>query len=238
MSQPEDECTSMLRFKTPAGVLLSGPSQSGKSEFLVKLFKYLPCMFDTTFKSILWCYGERNAVPDNLETHGIPFRAHEGVPSDWDSDELGLVAPALIILDDLLEEAYNAKNIESLFTKKIHHNKWTVFLVSQNLLYQSKTARTISLNLNYLILLKNIRDKAQFAYLARQVEPQHHKLLVKAYNEALSKPYGYFILDFHVTTPDALRYRSCLFPTDTACLFWTTPDRLEKLKDEKAFEFA
>lgn len=231
-------CASLLRFKTPSGILLAGPSMAGKTELLKKVFKYLPCMFDTTFKSILWCYGEENAVPKDLETHGIPFKIYEGVPSEWKEEELGLVSPALIVLDDLLEVAYNSNSIETLFTKKIHHKRWTVFLVSQNLLYQSKIARTISLNLSYLILLKNIRDKAQFAHLARQVEPQHHRALIGAYNDALAKPYGYFVLDFHVKTPDALRYRSCLFPTDSACVFWTTPDRLEQLKDAEAFKFS
>lgn len=237
----EVPCASLLRFKTPAGILLAGPSQSGKTSLLVRLFKHLPCMFDTTFQSILWCYGEKNAVPKDLETHGIPFRTHEGLPDDWSDGEteaLGLVSPALIVLDDLLEVAYNTNSIETLFTKKIHHNKWTVILVSQNLLYQSKIARTISLNLTYMILMKNIRDKNQFLHLARQVEPTHHRGLIKAYDEALMKPYGYFVIDFHVTTPEALRYRSCLFPTDSACIFWTSQDRLEKLKDEKAFEFA
>jgi hypothetical protein len=194
-------------------------------------------MFTTSFRSILWCYGEEAAIPKDLETHGIPFRTYAGVPTEWNDEELKLEAPALIVLDDLLEIALKKDSVETLFTKKIHHMNWSVILVSQNLLYQSKTARTISLNCSYFVLFNNFRDKAQFAHFARQLEPQHHRELVKAYNEALSKSYKHFLIDLSVTTPHALRYRSCIFPTE-ACIFWSTPGNLENLKNEAAIEFA
>jgi hypothetical protein len=235
------ECNvqSPLKLKTPAGIILTGPSQAGKTYFLKELLNNLPCMFDTTFKTILYCYGERNAIPKDVNTHDVPFKLHEGLPTEWDETTLGIKSPALIVIDDLIQSALKQDNVETLFTNKIHHMQWTVILVTQNLFYQSKIARTVSLNANYFIFFNNFRDKAQFAHFARQIEPLHFKELVRIYNEALSKQYAHFLIDLTVSTPPALRYRSCVLPSDDACLFWTTRENLESLKnDTQTFNFS
>ena len=46
------------------------------------------------------------------------------------------------------------------------------------------------------MLLKNIRDKNQFTYLARQMYPEDSASLYEAYLDATAKPHGYFMLDF------------------------------------------
>jgi ABC-type dipeptide/oligopeptide/nickel transport system ATPase subunit len=66
--------------------------------------------------------------------------------------------PCLIILDDLLDEAYS-REVCDLFTKGSHHRNLSVILITQNLLHQGRLCRDISLNAKYLVLLKNVRDK-------------------------------------------------------------------------------
>jgi hypothetical protein len=68
-----------------------------------------------------------------------------------------------------------------LFTKGSHHRSISVILITQNLFHQGRYCRDISLNATYLVLLKNVRDKHQFAYLARQVFPEYSDSLYKAY---------------------------------------------------------
>ena len=70
------------------------------------------------------------------------------------------------------------------------------------------------MNATYLVLLKNVRDKNQFAYLARQVFPEDSDSLYKAYLEATQRPHGYLILDFAQDTDDRLRFRTNVFPTE------------------------
>lgn len=232
------DVSELIQFNTPCGMILSGPSSSGKSEFLKKLVKHMDYVFPNPFSSILWCYGEANAVPNELHAHGVPVKFFEGLPSDWSSDELGLISPALIILDDLMEQAYHSPAIAELFTKKNHHCGFTTILVTQNFFYPSKYARLISLNSSYIILTRNFRDKQQFSHLARQIEPHYYKDLQKAHDDALSKRYNYFIIDLHPKSVDALRYRSCIWPTDEALVVWTTPERLSQLKNGESFAFA
>ena len=79
--------------------------------------------------------------------------------------------PCLIILDDLLNDAYSGE-VCRLFTKGSHHRNVSIILITQNLFHQAKYCRDISLNAKYIVLIKNARDKNQFTNLARQVYPE------------------------------------------------------------------
>jgi len=85
----------------------------------------------------------------------------------------------VFILDDLLNEVYS-RAVWDLFTKGSHHRNFSVILITQNFFYQAPQCRDISLNAKYLIALKNVRDRNQFAYLARPVLPEASVSLCEA----------------------------------------------------------
>ena len=160
---------------------------------------------------IIWCYSEKSAVPREKLTplhKNVSF--HEGVPQNF-GNEHG--KPCLIILDDLLNEVYS-KNVCDLFTKGSHHRNTSVILITQNLFHQGRFCRDISLNAKYLVALKDVRDKNQFQYLARQVHPEDSDSLYKAYLEATERAHGYLILYFPQDTDDRLMYRTNVFPDE------------------------
>jgi hypothetical protein len=70
-----------------------------------------------------------------------------------------------------LNEVYS-KDVCDLFTKGCHHRNVSVLLITRNIFQQERFCRTISLNTKYTVALKNVRDKNQFLYLARQVHPK------------------------------------------------------------------
>jgi hypothetical protein len=176
----------------PFTCIISGPTESGKSSFCIRLLQYLGtlCTQQDFRGGIEWRYSEKSAVP----THefGNKLRYHEGVPTEFGKAAGGL--PILLILD-LLNEAYS-REVCDLFTKGSHHRNQSVILITQSLFHQGKHCRDISLNAKYLVLLKNVRDKNQFLYLARQAYPVHPESLYNAYLDATQQTHGYFILDF------------------------------------------
>ena len=118
---------------------------------------------------IIWCYSEKTAVPSRqLSVMRKNIRFHEGVTKDFRNAR---GRPCLIILDDLLNDVYS-KDVCNLFTKGSHHRNISVFLIIQNIFHQGRYCRDISLNAKYLVLLKNVRDKKQFQYLAHLVFPE------------------------------------------------------------------
>jgi len=96
--------------------------------------------------------------------------------------------------------------------KGSHRRNISVILITQNLFHQGRFCRDISLNSKYSVALKNVRDKSQFQYLARQVHPEDSDSLYKLYPEATERAHGYLILDFAQDTDDRLRYQTNVFP--------------------------
>jgi len=184
-----------IRFKHPFTCIVSGPSRSGKLSFTLGLAQHLDslCPEPNFSGGIIWCYSKKSSVPrQKLAAIHTNVSFHEGVPQNF-GDRLG--RPCLIILDNLLNEVYS-KDVCDLFTKGSHHRNISVILITQNLFYQGCFCRDISLNAKYSEALKNVRDKSQFQYLARQVHPEDSDSLYKSYLEATERSHGYLILDF------------------------------------------
>ena len=138
------------------------------------------------------------------------IQVNEGVPENFENP---LGKPCLFILDDLLNESYSRVVCE-LFTKGSHHRNLSVILITQNFFHQAPHCRDISLNAKYLVAVKNVRDRNQFSYLARQVLPEASASLCAAYKEATRNAHGYLILDFAQDTDDRLRFLTNVFPSE------------------------
>jgi hypothetical protein len=162
---------------------------------------------------IIWCYSEKNAIPKkHLKKIRKKIKYHEGVP-----DKKILAnshgRPALVILDDLLHKAYSDQ-VSDLFTRGSHHRNISVILITQNLFHQTRFSRNISLNSKYFVAVKNLRDKQQFLYLARQIYPEDSNGLYTAYLDATEIPHGYIVLDLAQDSHNLLRFRARIFPEE------------------------
>jgi hypothetical protein len=82
---------------------------------------------------------------------------------------------SVIILDNLMSQVVDDKNILNLFTVGSHHRKNSLIFLTQNIYENGKYARTISLNIHYFILFKNRRDQEQIMHLGRQIYPGETK---------------------------------------------------------------
>ena len=115
----------------------------------------------------------------------------------------------LVVLDDLMQSCTSIVSV--LFTQVAHHMSTSVIYLSQNLFFQKKEYRDISLNSHYLIVMKNARDRSQILSLAKQISPGNTNFVLKAYEKATKKPHSYLLVDSHPTQNDALQLRSNLF---------------------------
>jgi len=220
-----------LKFKHPFTSIISGPTGSGKWTLCIRLLQNLKllCTEQEFNGGIVWCFGERSAVPDReLSELNNTIRVHKGVPENFENKN---GKPCLIILDDLLDVAYS-KEVCNLFTKGSHHRNISVILITQNLFHQANYCRDISMNAKYLVLLKNVRDNQQFMCLARQVHPEGPNQLYKAYLKATKRPHGYLVLDLAQDTDDRLRFRTHIFPEEYPPTFYVdvTDDETDKIE--------
>ena len=83
-----------------------------------------------------------------------------------------------------------------------------------------KYARTIALNVQYMILFRNFRDGSQVDYLGRQLFPGEGKRLLEAYNDATSEKNGYILIDLSPSHfDDALRLRTNFLPNEYSIVY-------------------
>jgi hypothetical protein len=199
----------MFCFQHPFTCIIAGPTQSGKTHFTFNLIKNLSTLICPAPTKVIWCYGDYQPKLKELPDFVEIVEGLNGIENSIDVEERNL-----LILDDLMQEAGNAKEICDLFTKGSHHRNLSVILIVQNLFHQGKMMRTISLNTHYFVLFKNPRDANQIQIFGNQLFPGKTKFLTDAYKQAVSKPFGYLVLDLKQSTLESQRVLSDILPDE------------------------
>jgi hypothetical protein len=201
--------SSTFSFSHPTSVVIAGPSSSGKTCFVVSCLKY--SLIQPFPSRVIWFYKEWQPAYDELKGFLPTLEFVRGIDSQV-LESIQASERNLVVIDDLMSSAGESKSISKLFTQESHHKNLTVFFLVQNLFYQGKEMRTISLNAHYLVLYKNPRDKAQIRYLAQQIYPQNSKFLSNVYEHATAEPHTYLVIDLHPETPEQFRILTNIFP--------------------------
>nr|DAC81293.1 TPA_asm: FtsK [Ladona dragonfly adintovirus] len=192
-----------LKWVHPFTCICAGPSGCGKTTFVVKFLGNLKQLVRGDIKRIIWVCNKGSQPAEHIP--GVSF-IHE-LPSFENPSKIN----TLYVIDDLMHECYN-REVSQLFTRGSHHNNISVILITQNIFYQSRESRNISLNAKYIVAFKNPRDTRQFLYLARQIYPTKPCELYNAYLDATDKPHGYLVLDLSQEKDRRLRFYTNIFP--------------------------
>lgn len=115
----------------------------------------------------------------------------------------------LIIIDDLLNDLSDSSAVSDLYAKFSHHLNYSVVILIQNLFNKGKFFRTVSLNVQYLWILKSVRDSSIITTLGKQMGCA--KFLKDCYEQATSQPWGYLMVDLKPGSIDKFRFRAQIF---------------------------
>ena len=204
-----------IAFKSPSNIIISGPSQSGKTQLAFNLLKYKHEMFEDPPQSVLFFYSEWASKFDEMEKNKMVSEFHQNIPS---IDDLKILLSnyshgdhKICIFDDLLHQI-NA-TVSNAFTVIGSKTKTTFVFLSQAQFHNNEHYKLMSQNAHALFICKSIRDKSHIISLAKQFSPYDNKLLVQAYSKATNNtPYSYLFIDCHQKSVDALRLRTSIFP--------------------------
>ena len=104
-----------FRLRNDRVMCVSGPSQAGKTEFVLRLLEQKNELFRKPIDKVLWCYGIHNGKLINyLQSKG--YKTTRGLPKEQDIE-----ANSLCILDDLLSESESSKEVTNMCTRAAHH---------------------------------------------------------------------------------------------------------------------
>jgi Zinc finger, C2H2 type len=201
-------------LKHPFTMIVAGPSGSGKTRFALKLITYADKVISPVPEKFVWCYGVYQDVFRNYPD--VQFI--EGLP---DLEMFDGHYKTFLVIDDLMMETTDV--ITKLFTKLSHHRSVSVLYLTQNVFNKNKENRNISLNAHYMVLFKNVRDASQIQTLARQMYPGQSHLLLEAYKDATSEPFGSLFVDLTQEMDDKFRLRGNIFPDDIRIFYERIP---------------
>ena len=217
------EMGAAFRFKTPSSILVVGPSGCGKTRFTQALLgEHVDELFDRLPRVVVYCYGVWQDGFRDMKKSGVTF--HEGVP---ESDQLRKWFPqgGLLVLDDLMWEGGNDRDVLDLFTKHSHHRDITVVYLCQDMFPPGKYAKSVSRNAHYVVAFKNPRDQLGMKNLLLQAFPMRWQDVMEAYRQATQRPFGYLALDLHPASDDKTRIVSHLLKGEGCMRFYLLPSK-------------
>ena len=168
---------------------------SGKTFFLVELLKRTQTYLQPSPQRIIWLYKRWQPLYDVIKNTVLPrVEFIKGIPLNLEKDDfLNTRVRNLIVLDDLATDASKDSRITNLLTEVSHHRNLSVIALNQNL-YFSKDP-TQRRNCHYLILFNNPVDRQPVMTLARQKYQKNPRELLNHFEDAISQPYGYLLID-------------------------------------------
>ena len=195
---------------------LCGPTGCGKTTWIVELLKSHEELCTHMPKKLIWIYGvEQPDLFNTIKEIWAPRQCEfvEGFPEDL----LSLLEKtndrgSLCIFDDVINEDSSNATISKLFTRGRSHLGCSLVLMLQNIFPKGSQSRTISINAQYQVLFRNLRDSLQISILARQLCPLNSKSFLEIYTRATHRAYGYLFCCFMQSCPDEIHYRTNILP--------------------------
>ena len=165
----------------PFSMNVSGPTSSGKTYYVKEVMK-LPQFRDA---KIHLFYGNDQPLYDeiNLTTAQRGIDRLELVMSELNPDDLNV-----LIMDDLMEEVGKSEHVRNIVTRDVHHNRYTIIMVQQNLLPQYKYSRDLAINVRFRVVFYNRLTANQFTRSISEMD-KGKKTLIAMY-KALNQRYG------------------------------------------------
>ena len=200
-------------FKHPFTMIVSGPTSCGKTHFLKDMLQQNEKVCSPAPERIAWLYKRWQPLYGEIQRTVFPrVEFMRGIPIDLESDSFfDPRTRNMIVLDDLMSTSAKDPRINDLFTEGSHHRNLSVVVLNQNLYFsRDPTQRR---NCHYLVLFNNPVDRQLIMTLGRQMYPSRAGFLLRKFEEATNKPFGYLVVDLKTTTPDSSRLRTDVLQT-------------------------
>jgi hypothetical protein len=200
---------SEVSVKHPFRMICTGASGVGKTMFIKQFLENLEHVTLSKFSTVVFSYSLNQPLYDEIKQTMPDIIWVKGLTSsEIEEHLLPDSGNKLLIIDDQMMESSTTPFLLSLFTKLSHHMNTSIIFVVQNMFFQGKFFRTISLNATCFCIFKNPRDQRHVSYIASQICPWNPKYVCQAYKDATKEPFSYLFIDLRPDLDDTLRIRT------------------------------
>ena len=135
-----------LQFQSPSTFMIVGPSGSGKSTLVKSILEQKFQMFSRIPKHVILCYAHSQDMYHKMLQNGTINEMIENFPGIEEMKQILKMHKSdgsCLILDDSLTMIGN--HMSALFTEFSSKYNTDIFILSQNLFFDHKEYRTLSL---------------------------------------------------------------------------------------------
>ena len=212
---PKIVTPSDVSVRHPFRMICTGASGVGKTMFVKKFLENINRVTLCNFSTVVFSYSLNQPLYDELrETMPNIIWVKGCMSSDIEAYLTSDSGNKLLIIDDQMMESSTTPFLLELFTKLSHHMNTSVIFVVQNMFFQGKFFRTISLNATCFCIFKNPRDQRKISSIATQICPWNPKYVCQAYKDATKEPFSYLFIDLRPDLDDTLRIRARILDLD------------------------
>ena len=178
------------KLEKPFRLIIGGGSGTGKTTFLQRLVN--EGHFSSPFEKIVYCYPDYLIDPPVEFDPIVDFRPGIGDLEFYSS----LPKNTLIILDDLMSECGESKDIMKLFTVIARKRQLSIIFLVQNMFDKSKQFRNIRLNATNLVLFKFHAAKDVPKRILKDLD-MDALITSRSLDNIFKNPYAYIMFDIH-----------------------------------------
>jgi hypothetical protein len=208
----------MIPFISPSAIIVTSPSQGGKTTFISALLQEHQALFDQRTTKIIYCYNTYSSKFDELQSKlGDTIVFKQGLPELDDIHKLSNNAEhKILVIDDLAESACQSYAISQLFTVFVHHYNISVLFLTQNMHMKGKYTRTINLNAQVVVILASQKDNTCLLNIGRGKFPKnmYGSYFFDTFKSISAERYGYLVIDMHPKSNSLYQLRTKIFPAD------------------------
>lgn len=202
-----------FRVRKPSNFILIGGTGSGKTTLMLQIIERRRTLFEKEIDSIVYCYE----IYQDIFNHYPYIKFVKGSIKNIEEmfSNLNPNRQRILVLDDmqtLVDDAQQGLEMSKIFAIYGHHLGINVFLLSQNLFYQNKYFRSITLNSHYIILFNMRRDKSQLKRFFGQIYPSRAGVLMDIYNKAVNGVFEYLVVDMAPDNKSSFLLRTNILP--------------------------
>ena len=192
-------------FHHPSTCSISGPSGSGKTWLTVNILNNIEWIYSPSPSRVVYFYSQWQDAYSDIHPQPIFI---QGLPGVEDIENIS--EPTLFIIDDGMSKL--DQSVCDIFLMYSHHRNLSIILLLQNFHNKNKHMCDINTNTNYVIFMKNPRNKLAISHLVKESFPGQHKYVMESFHDATKEPFSYLLFNFRQDTDDRLRLVSNIIP--------------------------
>lgn len=216
----------------PFNCVVTGASGSGKSSLTANIIKYQDLLFNTKPDQVVWFYREgcdqelyhvlkeKGYVKKFVAVSGNSFKNIKDLILTFSR-----VNNKLFVFDDLM--SFISEDTTELFTNIGHHHNCSNIFLTQSLYLKNENLRLMKKNTHYTFFCKSDLSKQDYVHVARELEPQNPKSVIKVFEQALKKKHSHLLFDSHPKSDPRIRFKQFNFdsqsgPIDIQTIWYDT----------------